>query len=165
MRSPRTSSGPSGAVCPVVNIRCTTPSTASTRSGSSAAEGTRYGMRAAAIFFLARVMRAAIVASLTRNARATWAVVSPHSSRRVSAIWAGWARAGWQQVKISRSRSSGISSAGSGSPTSSTSSGSLRRSVASRRTRSSARRRATVVSHAPGLAGMPFSAQVVSACA
>ena len=45
------------------------------RAGSSAGGGTRYGMRAAAIFFLARVIRAAIVGSLTRNARATSAVV------------------------------------------------------------------------------------------
>ena len=45
-------------------------------------------MRAAAIFFFARVMRAAIVGSLTRNARATSAVVSPQSSRSVSATCA-----------------------------------------------------------------------------
>ena len=65
-------------------------------------------MRAAVIFFLALVMRAAMVDSWTRKARATSAVDSPHSSRRVSATWASRARAGWQQVKISRSRSSSI---------------------------------------------------------
>ena len=64
-------------------------------------------MRAAAIFFFARVIRAAMVGSLTRKARATSAVVSPQSSRRVSATCASGASAGWQQVKISRSRSSG----------------------------------------------------------
>ena len=48
-------------VCPVVNSRCTTARTASTRSGSSAAGGTRYGIRATAIFFFARVIRAAMV--------------------------------------------------------------------------------------------------------
>ena len=53
-----------------------------------------YGMRAMAIFFLARVMRAAIVASLTRNARATSAVVSPQSRRSVSATWASVPMAG-----------------------------------------------------------------------
>jgi hypothetical protein len=42
-------------------------------------------MRATAIFFFARVMRAAIVGSLTRKARATSAVDSPHMSRSVSA--------------------------------------------------------------------------------
>jgi hypothetical protein len=45
-------------------------------------------MRAMEIFFFARVMRAAIVASLTRNARATSAVVSPQSRRSVSATCA-----------------------------------------------------------------------------
>ena len=79
------------------------------RSGSSLAAGTRYGMRAAAIFFFARVIRAAIVGSLTRKARATSAVDSPQSSRSVSAIWASCASAGWQHVQIRRSRSSAIS--------------------------------------------------------
>src|SRR5207253_2329566 len=79
------------------------------RAGSSSADGTRYGMRAPAIFFFARVMRAAMVGSLTRNARATSAVESPHSSRRVRATFASAASAGWQQVQISRSRSSAIS--------------------------------------------------------
>jgi hypothetical protein len=41
-----------------------------------------------AIFFFARVIRAAIVGSLTRNARATSAVDSPHSSRSGKATWA-----------------------------------------------------------------------------
>ena len=47
-----------------------------------------------AIFFLARVMRAAIVDSLTRNARPTSAVVSPHTRRSVSATCASRAIAG-----------------------------------------------------------------------
>ena len=42
----------------------------------------------------------------TRKARAISAVVSPASVRRVSATRASSDRAGWQQVKISRSRSS-----------------------------------------------------------
>src|SRR5918998_258198 len=99
-------------------------------------------MRAAAIFFLARVILAAIVGSLTRNARATSAVERPHSSLSVSATRACGAIAGWQQVKIRRSLSSAIScgaaSCGeppSGSTGSSTSSGSDRRSVAPRRAR------------------------------
>ena len=45
-------------------------------------------------------------ARATRNARAISAVVSPPSSRSVSATWALAASAGWQQVKIRRSRSS-----------------------------------------------------------
>ena len=59
------------------------------------------------IFCLARVIRCAIVVSWTRNARAIWAVVRPHTTRSVSAICACRGSAGWQQVKISRSRSSG----------------------------------------------------------
>ncbi len=54
----------------------------------------RYGIRAAAIFFLARVRRAAMVGSLTRKARATSAVVRPQTSRSVSATWAAGASAG-----------------------------------------------------------------------
>ena len=46
--------------------------------------------------------------SATRNARAISVVVSPPTSRRVSATCASAARAGWQQVKTSASRSSGI---------------------------------------------------------
>ena len=44
----------------------------------------------------------------TRKARAISAVASPPSVRSVSATRASGASAGWQQVKISRSRSSGI---------------------------------------------------------
>ena len=64
-------------------------------------------MPALVIFCLARVMRCATVVSGTRKARAIWAAVSPHTTRRVSAIRASWGSAGWQQVKISRNRSSG----------------------------------------------------------
>ena len=127
-------------------------------------------MRAAEIFFLARVTRAAIVGSETRKAWAISAVVSPQTSRRVSATWASRARAGWQQVKTRRSRSSGITSsspgagAGGDEPatggTGSTSSGSLPRRVCSRRSASMARRRAAVVSQAPGLRGTPCRDQV-----
>ncbi len=123
-------------------------------------------MCAAAIFFFARVIRAAIVGSLTRNARATSAVDNPHNSRSVSAICASRASAGWQQVQISRSRSSTISpSSGSagGATSSITSSGRARRNRASRRMMSSARLRAAVVSQAAGLAGIPASAQLPSA--
>ena len=46
------------------------------------------------IFFLALVILAAIVGSLTTNARATSAVVSPHSNRNVNATCASGASAG-----------------------------------------------------------------------
>ena len=64
-------------------------------------------MPAALILRLARTSRWAIVGSGTRNARAISAVVRPPSVRSVSATCASVASAGWQQVKISSSRSSG----------------------------------------------------------
>ena len=64
-------------------------------------------MPAASILRLARTSRWAIVGSATRNARAISAVVRPPSVRSVSATCASTASAGWQQVKISSSRSSG----------------------------------------------------------
>ena len=73
-------------------------------------------MRAPEIFFLARVTRAAMVGSETRKACAISAVDSPHTSRSVSATCASRASAGWQQVKISRSRSSGITPLPSSAP-------------------------------------------------
>lgn len=93
-RSRRTRCAPLGAVWPVVKIRWTTSRTALTRPARWSGDGTRYGMRAVVIFFLARVIRAAIVGSGTRNARATSAVDSPHTSRSVSATWASRDRAG-----------------------------------------------------------------------
>ena len=68
--------------------------------------------------------------------------------------------AGWQQVKISRSRSAGgsgtsASMAGVSSVASIASNGSFLRRVVSRRSLSSASRRATVVSQAAGESGTP----------
>ena len=97
----------------------------------------------------------------TRNERATSRVDRPHSSRSVRATWDSGDSDGWQHVKISRSRSSGKSLPAwrSGSTSSATRSGSLRRSVCSRRTRSMARRRATVVSQDPGARARPWWAR------
>lgn len=67
-------------------------------------------MRAARIFFFARTIRCAIVAGDARNARATSGVDRPARQRSVSAVCAARGSAGWQQVKNSRSRSSGTSS-------------------------------------------------------
>ncbi len=166
VRSSRTRSAPECAAWPVAYSRWITVSTASTRAGRSSGAGTAYGMRAAAIFFFARVSRAAIVGSATRNACAMSAVATPHTRRSVSATCASGASAGWQQVKTSRRRSSGMvpASGSSGSTSSrSSSSGSLASSVRPRRRALSARRRATVVSHAPGFAGTPSCVQVASA--
>ena len=98
-----------------------------------------------------------MVGSGTRNARAISSVPSPPSVRSVSATCASSASAGWQQVKISSRRSSGIAVS---STVSSTASGTsswrvFSASVRSRRMRSIARLRAVVTSHARGLAGVP----------
>ncbi len=139
--------------------------TASTRWASSSGAGTANGMRAATIFFFARVRRAAIVASVARNACAMSGVATPHTSRNVSATCDSCDSAGWQQTKISRRRSSGISSGSEISASSGSSrSGSLVSSVVRRCIAFSARRRATVVSHAPGRSGTPSRVQVRSAC-
>ena len=73
--------------------------------------------------------------------------------RSVSARRASIASAGWQQVKISRSRSSSMAPRGSGGPSSYTVCASLCLSsrLLSRRIRSMALRLAVVVSQAPGL--------------
>jgi hypothetical protein len=63
-------------------------------------------MRASRIFDFARTMRCATVGAPVRNARAISSVVRPHTSRSVSATCASASSAGWQHVKIRRSRSS-----------------------------------------------------------
>src|ERR671935_131539 len=81
-----------------------TRSTASSRSASCAPAGTSYGMRASRILFFARTIRCASVGGGVRKARAISSVVRPHTSRSVSATCASCASAGWQQVKMRRSR-------------------------------------------------------------
>src|SRR5438034_254669 len=118
-------------------------------------------MLAARILRLARTRRCAIVASGTRKARAISAVSSPPSSRSVSATWTPVARAGWQQVKIRRRRSSGTG------PTSLGASRWWRRAAsacrwwrdASRRSRSIARFLAVVRIQPPGFGGTPDAGQ------
>ena len=120
-------------------------------------------MCASAILRFARTIRLPMVGSATRKARAISPVVRPPSARSVSATRAGISSAGWQQVKISRSRSSTIvlsSSMDGSSCWASRRVSSASRSARSatdrfRRRRSIARRRAAVVIHAPGLAGTP----------
>ena len=109
-----------------------------------------------------------MVGSGTRKARAISFVVMPASVRRVSATCASNDRAGWQQVNIKRSRSSGTSSSGasSSSPVAMTATSRvLDAPIRARRTRSTARWRATVVSQAPGRRGMPSRGQRSSALA
>ena len=120
-------------------------------------------MWAPAILRFARVIRCAIVVSGTRNAAAISATVSPPSSRSVRATRASGASAGWQQVKISRSRSSSTGPVGSWGSGSCIISAcrclSSRRD--SRRIRSMARLPAVVVSQPPGLGGMPSVAPLL----
>jgi hypothetical protein len=109
---------------------------------------------------LARLIRCAIVASGTKNARAISAVVRPPTARRVSASCEAGDSAGWQQRKKRVSVSSW--SGGGSSATVSAVSAAWRASTSSRRRRawslriwSVIRRRATVVSHAWGVDGSP----------
>ena len=133
-------------------------------------------MPASRIFFLARTSRWASVGSGTRNARAISGVVRPPSVRRVSAIADSGASAGWQQVKISRSWSSGIGDISSSAAmsialaarsastaASRTIDPALSANRRARRTRSIARLRAVVVIQAPGLSGIPSTGQRSSA--
>src|SRR5215470_19057767 len=99
-----------------------------------------------------------MVGSGTRKAWAISAVVSPPRSRSVSATWARVASAGWQQVKISRSRSScTVAASSGGSPRACSSAAWACRSWrdASRRRRSTARLRAVVMIQPAGLGGSP----------
>src|SRR5881409_411350 len=118
-------------------------------------------MRAALIFRLARARRCAIAGSVTRNDFATSLVDAPPSRRRVSPTCASMESAGWQQVKIRRSRSSCTGPNSSGVPGSSSLGASTAASPISsrlrdsRRRRSMARLRAVVVIQPPGLGGSP----------
>src|SRR3989454_9214461 len=122
-------------------------------------------MPASLIFRLARTSRWAMVGSEERKARAISRVVRPPSVRSVSATRDSMGRAGWQQVNMRRSRSSGIPPATpftvpSSSRFASRDSRSARilvfsRRVRSRRSRSMALLRAVRVIHAPGFLGTP----------
>src|SRR5712691_3796682 len=131
----------------------------------------RYGMRAALILCLARTSRWAMVGSGTKNERATSLVERPPSSRRVSATCASAESAGWQQVKIRRSRSSCTGPTSSGRPgllfpgESTATSPSSSRPRDSRRKRSIARLRAVVVIQPPGLGGSPSAGHLRKATA
>ena len=123
-------------------------------------------MPAVTILRLARVTRAAMVASGTRNSLAMSAVLTPSTRRRARALAAAGSRAGWVHISTSRRRSSSTRSPGStstGDPSfpsaSTTSRGTLRCAMDSARSRSRTRRRAAVCSHATGLSGMPSRVQ------
>ena len=106
----------------------------------------------------------------TRNASAISSVDRPPRVRRVRATWASSASAGWQQVKISSSRSSG-KLAGSGTVASDSAVSSRASSfvfAASTRWRriwSMARFRAVEISQPTGLPGSPSRGQRSAAIA
>src|SRR5438034_4994258 len=118
-------------------------------------------MRASRIFALARTIRWATVGGLVRKARAISSVVKPHTSRSVIATWASGGKAGWQQVKISRSRSSSTLPSSHCSASLVLDSSCFASSVndaskrARRRMPSMALKRPVDTSHARGLAGTP----------
>src|SRR6266508_5191660 len=130
-------------------------------------------MPAARIFCLARTSRCPIVGSGTRKARAISAMLKPPSVRKVSATCASRFSAGWQQVKISRRRSSSsdeslpwfsIANAPSPGVVCSPSKAYFSAPTRARRKRSIALARAAVVSQAAGFSGTPLSGQRSSAC-
>src|SRR3989454_1165846 len=119
-------------------------------------------MRASRIFALARTIRWATVGGFVRNARAISSVVRPQTSRSVIATWASGGKAGWQQVKISRSRSSSTLPSSHCSASLVLDSSCFGSSVndaskrARRRMPSMALKRPVDTSHARGLTGTPF---------
>ncbi len=115
-------------------------------------------------------MRCCIVVSEVAKARAISRVVRPATLRSVRATRDSGAIAGWQQVKIRRRRSSGMSSSAAQSssgvgPLSSSSPTDVasRSCRCRRRSRSIARRRAVATIQATGLSGGPSRPQVRSA--
>src|SRR6188508_3170078 len=146
-----------------------TSSTEGSRPARSAPRGTSKVNPAFAIAFFARTMRCAIAASLDRKARAISSVVRPPTTLRVSAARASGDSRGWQAVKMRPSSSSPRSSSMAASIAAAAPSrvtllyaGSvraiswcLRSRILSRRKASMARRLATAISQAPGLAGTP----------
>src|SRR5262245_6180256 len=118
-------------------------------------------------------MRCAAVASGITNAHAISSVVRPQRTRSVRATRLSALSEGWQDMKMSRSRSSPTSSSAASSiapaarscrsAMACTISGSFSSQRRWRSTRFSARFFATCMSHAPGSRGMPSRGQVSSA--
>jgi hypothetical protein len=149
-----------------VKIRYSTCATAATRSGSCAGEGGVNRAPACRSRAFARLMRWAMVASGTRNARAICAVPSPATARSVSATCDGRVSVGWQQSSSSVSESScspaPASSAAVAGPVRaavSTAACSRPARACSARHRSTSLREAVVISHPRGLSGTPSAGQ------
>ena len=120
-----------------------------------------------AIFFFARVMRAAIVASLTRKARPTSAVVEPadqaKGQRDLGVDGNGGVTAGEDEAEPVVDDFGLVQLFGPGHLHPFDEQGKGPVECGARRATSMARRRATVVNHAPGFVGIPPVDQVASA--
>ena len=169
-RSSSRSSMPEPAVWPIAYASWIVRRTAGMRSSTATSSGRPMSVPDPAMRFLARVRRAAIVGSDTRNAAATEAVRTPQPRRIVSATWVSTSSAGWQHSTTRRSSSSstgGASIAASAGSAVRWPVAAIRatrsRNRASRRMRSMARRRAAVSSQASTESGTPRSGQVCRA--
>ncbi len=168
VRSTRTSSSPEEAAYPSLNTRYRTWSTAATRASRSSGGGRAKVAPSAAIVALARLIRWPTVASGTRKALATSAVVRPPTTRRVSATCDCGDSAGWQHRNSRVSESScspGPSPAATraSGPAATASDSSRRRRALRLRSSSVSRRPATVTSQPRGLAGSPSRGHWVAA--
>jgi hypothetical protein len=120
---------------------------------------------------LARTIRCASVDGAARNARAISSVVNPQTSRKVNATRASGLRAGWQQVKIKRSRSSSmLSSPNAGALADAASSRAAISACdasnrARRRKASMALKRPVEINQAAGFAGAPSLGHLSTASA
>src|SRR3954469_2897764 len=123
------------------------------------------------MLFFARLIRGAIVASGTMNARAISPVVRPPTARSVSATCDAGVTAGWQHRNSSVNVSSASGAASTSAPGATSSSGpaiaatlsSRRRRALSLRNWSVSRRVATVINHPRGFAGTPPTGHCVAA--
>src|SRR5215472_407514 len=111
--SPRTSVAPPLAMCPSVNTRKITLSTAGSRSRTCWPVGVLNRMPASRILALPRTRRLAMVPSGTRKAAAISDVARPQTHRSVSAIRVAESSAGWQHRKTRARSSSGLAAVGS----------------------------------------------------
>ena len=137
-------------------------STVSRRPGNSSCSGMQNGIAASRILLLARTSRLPMAVGDMRNADAMVAASSPRMTCRIKGARIAASMAGCAQANIRASRRSGIS-AGSASSWASTTaaicsrSSSTRSLLCCRRAESMSLRRATVSSHASGLAGTAFA--------
>ena len=156
-----TSASPAVRVCPSLNTRCRTSSTAATRGGSASASGGPKRAPARRSVARARLSRCAMVDSGTRKAAAISVVPRPATARRVSATCEGRVSEGWQHrsssCRLSSAAAPATSSAAGVTSATASAATATSRAVRARAARpwSTSRREATRISHARGLSGTP----------